>query len=915
MEELPKSYDSAAVEHTIYQQWLDSGYFNPDNLPIEKDAPKYNIILPPPNVTGTLHMGHAFEDTVQDVLVRFKRMQGHRALWLPGTDHAGIATQAKVESEIYKKEEKTRYDIGREELVKRIEEFAEASHDTIVGQVKKMGASVDWSREAYTADATRNRAVKSAFRRMYDLGLIYQGSRIVNWDPKLQTTISDDEIEWKEEVTPFYFLKYGPFTIGTARPETKFGDKYVVMHPADSRYDQWKHGDTIELEWINGKITATVIKDEAIDMEFGTGVMTITPWHDATDFDIAKRHGLDYEQIIDDKGKLLPIAGDLAGTHIKKARSLVIEKLEAKGLVEKIDEKYTHRIATNSRGGGTIEPQIKKQWFVDVNREFALPHSEINGIESGDTVTLKRLMRHVVESGTIKILPERFEKIYFHWIDGLRDWCISRQIWFGHRIPVWYDAQGNHHLPKEQEVYLARHAQCEDNAANILARPESRLTELGKDQAKQLADNLRTKNITKIVASNLGRSQETARIVALELGIAESDIEIWDEITEIHVGSLIGKAEDMSLHGFAQAQKEGTGESLESIEDRVQRTITKLQTVQTEGAILVVAHGGFNAVLMAGLEGKKKEQYVAYRTKLGNIPNASFTPLIVTQDPFGESLEQDPDTFDTWFSSGLWTFSTLGWPNETMDLKQFHPTNVVVPGYEILFFWVARMILMSTTLTGQVPFRQVMLHGMVRDAQGRKFSKSLNNGVDPLDMTAKYGTDALRMALTYGGGPGNDVAFDEQKVKGMKHFANKLWNIARFIITNVDRPDAKAERLWGHPEPITNADHDILSKLNIVIAEVTEHLENFRLHEAAQAAYQFTWYELADVYIEASKSQLSDEKTKESTEKMLFHNLITILELLHPFMPFITEHIAGLMTERGLRKYTEPLLISKWPEV
>jgi valyl-tRNA synthetase len=906
-DELPKSYDASQVEDAIYTQWLESGYFNPDNLPLEKDAPRYSIVLPPPNVTGTLHMGHAFEDTVQDVLVRFKRMQGHRALWLPGTDHAGIATQAKVEAEIYKKEEKTRYDLGREELVRRIEEFASQSHDTIALQVKKMGASVDWSREAYTFDATRNRAVKTAFRRMYEQGLIYQGSRIVNWDPKTQTTISDDEIEWKEETTPFYYLKYGPFTIGTARPETKFGDKYVVMHPSDERYAKWKHGDKVELEWINGPVTATIVKDEAIDMEFGTGVMTITPWHDATDFDIAKRHGLDYEQIIDEKGKLLEIAGDLAGVHIKKARPLVIEKLQAKGLVEKIEENYVHRVATSYRGNGVIEPQIKKQWFVDVNREFTLPHSEIPGIEAGDTVTLKRLMRHVVEGGHIKILPERFEKIYYHWIDNLRDWCISRQIWFGHRIPVWYDAEGNHHLPTEFKFYLARHAQCEDNAANILARPESQLTALGKDQAKQLADEMRDKNITKIIASPLSRSQETARIVALELGLPESAIETWEEVQEIHVGNLIGKEEDPSLHGFAQAQKEGTGETLEAIETRAKATIAKLETVETTGTVLVIAHGGFNAVLKAAIEGKGKEQYVAYRTKLGNIPNASFMELMLIQDPRGAHLVQDEDTFDTWFSSGLWTISTMGWPNDTQDLREFHPTSLIAPGYEILFFWVARMILMTTTLTGQIPFRNIVLHGMVRDKDGRKFSKSLNNGVDPLDMISKYGTDALRMALVFGSGPGNDVAFDEQRVKGMKHFANKLWNISRFIMTNVGKTE------WNH-QPNTNADREILGKLQATVNEVTEHLENYRLHEAAQSAYQFAWHEFADIYIEASKAQLANEATAQNTKEVLFHTLITTLKLLHPFMPFITEHITTLLTERNLRKYSDPLLISKWPE-
>jgi valyl-tRNA synthetase len=955
MNELPKSYDPSQVEDQIYQKWLSSGYFNPDNLPLEKTAPKFSIVLPPPNVTGTLHMGHAYEDTVQDILVRFKRMQGFRTLWVPGTDHAAIATQAKVEKDIYKQEEKTRYDLGREELVKRIEKFAQESHDTIVNQIKKMGASVDWTREAYTADTTRIRAVKTAFKRLYELGVIYQGSRIVNWDPKLQTTVSDDEIEWQEETTPFYYLKYGPFTIGTARPETKFGDKYVVMHPKDDHYKAWTTGDKVEVDWINGKVTATIIKDDCIDMEFGTGVMTITPWHDATDFEIAQRHGLDFEQIIDDKGKLLPIAGEFAGIHIKKARTLLVEKLQNLGLVEKVEENYTHRIATNSRGSGTIEPQIKTQWFVDVNREFNLAHSEITGIESGEIVTLKKLMRHVVESGQIKILPERFEKTYFHWIDNLRDWCISRQIWFGHRIPVWHDSEGKHHLPKEQKVFLARHAECEDNAQNIMARADSPLSAIGKDQVKALADQMRDKHITKIIASPLLRAQETAKLVALEIGLSETEIETWEELTEIHIGELVGQPEKPDLHGFAEAQQLNTGESLDSIEARAKKLIEKLETLNTSGAVLAIGHGGINVIVEAVLQGRRKQDFVDFRTVRGQIPNASWQEIVVIQDPSEANLHQDEDTLDTWFSSGLWTFSTLGWPNTTQDLQSFMPTDLMIPGYELIFFWVARMILMTTSLTGQIPFRTVVFHGMVRDKQGRKFSKSLNNGVDPLEMIEKYGTDALRFALVFGSGPGSDVAFDEQRIKGMKHFANKFWNIARFIITNLENskqeavnnqeaknpklekskshppaggPNLKSENdsgletsdsqyshLWGRPEPITDADRDILAKLDLTITEATEHLENYRLHEAAQSIYQFAWYELADKYIEACKNQLQNQETKATTEKMLFHNLITVLKLLHPLMPFITEHIANILAEKGMRLYKDPLIISAWPKV
>ncbi len=398
---MDKTYNQLTVEKKWYQIWEEAGYFKPE---INPDGKPYTIVLPPPNVTGNLHIGHALMLVIEDILVRHHRMLGDSTLWLPGTDHAAIATQSKVESIIYKEEEKTRYDLGREEFLKRVNDFAQQSHNNIVSQIKSMGASVDWSREAYTLDEDRNFAVRTAFKQMYDDGLIYRGETIVNWDPKLQTTVSDDEIEWKDETTSFYYLQYGPFVIATARPETKFGDKYVVMHPADPRYAEFEHGQQIELEWINGPIKATIIKDEAIDMEFGTGVMTITPWHDKTDYEIAQRHNLDSQQIIDFNGKLLPIAEEFAGLHIKKARPLIIEKLNQKGLVVKTEENHPHRIATNYRGNGVIEPQIKKQWLVDVNKEFILKHSEIDGIPSGSLVSLKGLMSHVVESAQISCL-------------------------------------------------------------------------------------------------------------------------------------------------------------------------------------------------------------------------------------------------------------------------------------------------------------------------------------------------------------------------------------------------------------------------------------------------------------------------------------------------------------------------------
>jgi valyl-tRNA synthetase len=517
--EIPKAYSPQETEDKILALWEKSGFSNPDTCVkkgfTKKTAKPFSIVLPPPNVTGTLHMGHAAMLAIEDILIRFHRMRGRKTLWLPGTDHAAIATESKVEQTLYKTEGKTRHELGRPEFLRRVEQFAKESHDTILRQIKKIGASLDWSREAYTLDQERNLAVRTAFIRMYEAGLIYRGDRIVNWDPAMQTTVSDDEIEWKEETASFYYLQYGPFLIGTARPETKFGDKYVVMHPKDKRYKEYAHRQKIELEWITGPVTATVIKDEAVDMEFGTGAMTITPWHDTIDFEIAERHHVDKEQIIDLKGKLLPIAKEFAAMHIAKARRLVVQKLQEKGLVKKIDENYAHRIATNSRGGGIIEPQIMRQWFVDVNKSFAFPHAGLKSVQKGESITLKDLMARVVEKKEIAILPKRFEKIYFHWIKNLRDWCISRQIWFGHQIPVWY------------------HLQADDDR-------------------------------------------------------------------EVYVG---------------------------------------------------------------------------------------------VNPPPGKGWAQDTDTLDTWFSSGLWTFSTLGWPQKTDDLTTYHPTSVLETGYDILFFWVARMIL------------------------------------------------------------------------------------------------------------------------------------------------------------------------------------------------------------------------------
>ncbi len=715
---LLKPYDPAGTEDRIYKLWEESGLFNPD-ICIEKgftkaDSETFSMVLPPPNVTGTLHIGHASMLTIEDIMTRYARMKGMRTLWLPGTDHAAIATQSKVEKIIEKEEGKRKSDLGREEFLKRVEKFAQDSHDTIVNQMKKMGTSVDWSREAYTLDDKRNLAVRTAFKKMYDDELIYRGHRIVNWDPKGQTVISDDEIVYKEEKTKFYYLKYGPFTIGTARPETKFGDKYVVMHPEDKRYDNYKDGQTIELEWINGPITATIVKDESIDMEFGTGVMTITPWHSAIDFEIAEKHKLDKEQIIDKYGKLLPIAGEFSGIKIKDAREKIVEKLNEKGLVEKIEDNYVHNIATAERTEAIIEPQIMNQWFIDVNKP----------IKDREGKSLKELMLEPVKNKDITILPDRFERVYYNWVENLRDWCISRQIWYGHRIPVWY---------KGEEIYC-------------------------------------------------------------------------------------------------------------------------------------------------GVEA-----------------------------PSGDGWAQDEDTLDTWFSSGLWTFSTLGWPEQTKDLKDYHPTTMLETGYDIIFFWVARMILMSTYLLNEVPFKNVYLHGLVRDVKGNKMSKSLGNIIDPIDVAQKYGADAVRMSLIIGTGPGNDSKMSEDKIKGYKNYANKLWNITRFILSNTEGI------IYDQNFNIyTESDKKLIEERDLLVKELTKEMDEYKFYLVGEKIYQYTWARFADVIIEESKPILSTGEldAKNSRAQFLLDTLTKVTKLLHPFMPFVTEEIWSMLPVENKKL----LMVESWPK-
>ena len=741
MKEIDKAYEPQKHEEAIYKNWEEERSFHAEVDPKKKP---YTIAMPPPNATGTLHLGHATMLAIQDILIRQKRMQGHSSLWVPGTDHAAIATQSVVEKKLQDEGvQNPRQELGREKLLEEIRNFVTDSKDTIRNQIRKMGASCDWQREKYTLDEELNHAVNTFFERMHKDGLIYHGDRIVNWDPNMQTTVADDELEHKEETTKFYYFQYGPVVIGTARPETKFADKIIVVHPDDKRYKDL-HGKEFEFEWINGPIKGRIITDECIDMEMGTGAMTITPAHAHVDFELAEKHDLERPQVIDFDGKLLSIAEEFEGMSIEEARDKVVEKLDKKGLLVKIDENYVHNIAVNYRGKGVVEPQIMKQWFIDVNKQV---------IDwKGAKLSIKEVLQDVVRSEMITILPDRFEKTYFHWIDNLRDWCISRQIWWGHRIPMWYK-------------------------------------------------------------------------------VSEEDKKKWDE----HPDSSSYLLQSMGL----------------TIED----------TVYGESA-------------------PKEGHWI-----------------------------QDPDTLDTWFSSALWTFSTLGWPEKTKELEYFHPTAVLETGYDILFFWVARMILASTYCLRSdglpeeqcIPFKEVYLHGMIRDINGQKMSKSRpETCIDPLDMIDQYGTDAVRLSLVVGNTPGNDMRLYEEKIAGYRNFVNKIWNASRFALMNVDDTSVSTENIHEHVQ--SRADMWVLTKLNELIQEVDNDLEKYRFSDAATKIYEFTWEKYCDWYLEISKGE-------HLNPTVLLHVLKTLLKLLHPFVPFVTEVLWS--------KLDQPTMIinEKWPEV
>ena len=719
--ELAKTYDPKGLEDRLYQKWMDKKYFHAE---VDETKKPFTIVIPPPNITGQLHMGHALDNTMQDILIRYKRMQGYNALWQPGTDHASIATEVRIIEKL-KEEGTSKEELGREGFLERAWEWKKEYGGRIINQLKKMGSSCDWDRERFTMDEGCNKAVTEVFCKMHEKGWIYKGSRIINWCPVCNTSISDAEVEYEEQAGHFWHIKYplvdadgAPsktefLEFATTRPETMLGDTAVAVNPKDERYTYLK-GRKVWLPIVNKAIP--VVEDEYVDMEFGTGVVKITPAHDPNDFEVGKRHDLPEVNIMNDDATINENGGKYAGLDRYEARKRIVEELEAEGLLVKIED-YAHNVGTHDRCKTTIEPMIKKQWFVKMD-ELIRPAVE------------------AVKNGEVKLIPERMDKTYFNWTDNIRDWCISRQLWWGHRIPAYY---------------------C-------------------------------------------------------------------DECGEV----------------------------------------------------------------------------VVARQKPEKCPKCGHT-----------HFTQDPDTLDTWFSSALWPFSTLGWPEMTEDLKYFYPTDVLVTGYDIIFFWVIRMIFSGYEQMGEKPFNTVLFHGLVRDSQGRKMSKSLGNGIDPLEIIDKYGADALRLTLITGNAPGNDMRFYYERVEAARNFANKVWNASRFIMMNL-AGYAERGKTVTKSETLEPADKWIISKLNRLTREVTENMDHFELGIAVQKVYDFIWDEFCDWYIEMVKPRLYNSDDEESQNAALWtlkDVLIHALKLLHPYMPFITEEIFC-----SLQSEEESIMISSWPE-
>lgn len=895
MKELPKAYEAKSYEAEVYRTWEASGFFNPDNLPQQGES--FSIAMPPPNATGTLHLGHATMLAIQDLMTRFQRLQGKRVLWVPGTDHAAIATQNVVEKKIYKEEGKHRHDLGREEFLRRVNEFVEGSKATIRQQVRAMGASCDWSRERYTLDHGLSRAVREVFVRLYNDGLIYRGKRIVNWCYRCGTTLSDDEVEYKEEKAKFYYLKYGPITIGTARPETKVLDKIIIVHPDDARYQAYI-GKEFDVPWIDGMVHARVVADKVAEMETGTGAMTITPAHSFVDFELAQKYGFEVVEIIGQNGRLTENAGTFAGMKVNEARQAIVDALQAKGLVERIDENYVHNLSVCYRCGTAVEPMPLEQWFVAVNKAFKV------GLFK--KTTLKQLALAAVHSGNIRIIPERFTKVYDHWITNLRDWCISRQIWFGHRIPAWHCHHCNHWQVRASEpthLTIYRHGptswSADGDKLKIQGSFDVPLAEDEIGQVEEVARSLADADI--IIASPMMRARQTAEVFRAKLGTVK--VVVDERLHERNYGEFENKLVQDIKRDHPDYYKDKLtyeipgAETYAQLEERLTSWLADVVRSYPGKRVVVVAHNAVMRMLRLLLEQLNNAALTDYRP---HISQPLRYELSGTCEQCGSwALQQDEDTLDTWFSSSLWTFSTLGWPEQTPELKAFHPTSLMETGYDILFFWVARMVLMTSYVLKQVPFRTVYLHGLVRDKQGRKMSKSLGNGIDPLEMIQKYGADALRLSMIIGTTPGNDFRLYEEKVAGYRNFVNKLWNICRFSLLSVAQPKV----VETPPPPTTLADRWVLSRFAAIAQLVTGKISTYELSEAGEALYDFTWHELADWYLEVAK-------VEGSKDEILNYLLTQLLKLWHPFTPFVTE----VLWREAFGDSAGMLMVAKWPK-
>ena len=891
---IPKTYDSQEWEDRLYKRWETSGYFNPDHLPaLEDGSPRtetFCTIMPPPNANGRLHAGPGLDMTLKDLVTRYKRMAGYKALFLPGADHAGFETQIVYERKL-EKEGRTRFDMQPQELYDNILQFTLENKQYMENDVRKMGASCDWSREKFTLDPEVVTQVQKTFEKMYGDGLIYRGSRIVNWCSHHQTSLSDVETEFQEKNDPFYYFQYGPFVIGTARPETKFGDKYVVMHPEDDRYKDYTHGQTIDLEWINGPITATVIKDTAIDMEFGTGVMTITPWHDPIDFDIAERHGLDKEQIIDFDGKLLPIAGEFASLPITEARIQIVERLEKKGLLVRTETDYQHNVKVCYKCGTGIEPQIKEQWFVKMK-----PLAEL-------------AMAAVREEKTV-FMPKRFEKIFFHWMNNTIDWNISRQIVWGIPIPVWYCLSCRKervNATVKSRWFFVRHGETDYNKERRIQgqKESSPLNILGREQARIAGEVLRDKNIEIIFSSDLLRTQETAEIIAKELP-NKQEIVLDKRLRERDLGEAEGLTYEETKERFPDiyhyAKKPANNENYQEAEERIWEAVSEHISKHPHKNVLIVSHGGTLRALLRRIHNIDPETFSTITVP--KIPNAkpfSVDILEPCEHCGGHFFEQDHDTFDTWFSSGQWPLLALGYP-DSQDFAEYYPTTIMETGADLVFKWVPRMIIFGMYLAGKQPFDVVYFHGMVNDEHNQKMSKSKGNVISPVELSKEFGTDAMRMSLVIGNGPGNSIPLSHQKVQSYRNFTNKLWNIGRYVLNSTNQ-EVRITNQANIPNQKSMADQWILGRLTDTVSEVTKHLEQYNFSLAGELLRDFTWGEFADWYVEIHKIEKNDAVLRFVWE--------TLLKLWHPFMPFVTEALWQTMSPSADDAHL--LMVAAWP--